>query len=124
MNNISFVSIPLLLLYEHRHLYTGDCQYNSLLLSSLIQKNIELIDIKFYCALQLSDKIAFHEKYEMTTIYFFNNKGVIKYIKNYDYDFHESFIIDVYYQWDKKYFQYDVKIDLMIKGSHNNEILF
>ena len=71
MNNISFISTPLLLLYEHRHLVTDDCQYNSLLLSSLIQKDIEVIDIKFYSVLELSDKIAFHEKYEMITIYFF-----------------------------------------------------
>ena len=38
MNNISFVSIPLLLLYEHRHLYTDDSQYNSLIISNLINK--------------------------------------------------------------------------------------
>ena len=119
MNNISFVSIPLLLLYEHRHLYTDDCQYNSLLLSSLIKKDIELIDIKFYSDRQLSDKIAFHEKYEIISIYFFNNEGVIKYyyIHNF-HKFNEPNILDVYYEWDKKYFQYyDDKINLMIKES-------
>lgn len=117
MNNISFVSIPLLLLYEHRHLFTDNCQYNSLLLSSLIQKDIELIDIKLYSALELSDKIAFHEKYEMITIYFFNNGGVIKYyyIHNF-HKFNEPNILDVYYGWNKKYFQhYDDKINLIIK---------
>lgn len=117
MNNISFISIPLLLLYEHRYLFSDNCQYNSLLLSSLIQKDIELIGIKFYTDLQLSDKIAFHEKYEIITIYFFNNGGVIKY--DYIHNFHkfnEPNIIDVYYGWDKKYFQYyDDKNNLMIK---------
>ena len=119
MNNISFIAIPLLLLYEHRHLFSDNCQYNSLLLSSLIQKDIELIDIKFYSDRQLSDKIAFHEKYEIISIYFFNNEGVIKYyyIHNF-HKFNEPNILDVYYEWDKKYFQYyDDKINLMIKES-------
>ena len=120
MNNTSFVSIPLLLLYEHRLLFSDNCQYNSLLLSSLIQKDIELIDIKFYSDFQLSEKIAFHEKYKIITIYFFNNGGVIKY--DYIHNFHKNNepnnILDVYYGWNKKIFQYyDDKINLMIKES-------
>ena len=103
MNNISFVSIPLLLLYEHRHLFTDDSQYNSLLLSSLIQKDIELIHIKLYSVLELSDKIELHEKYEISSIYFFNGKGIIKcnYIHNF-HKFNEPNILDVYYGWNKK----------------------
>ena len=121
MNNISFVSIPLLLLYEHRHLFTDDSQYNSLLLSSLIQKDIELIHIKLYSVLELSDKIELHEKYEISSIYFFNGKGIIKcnYIQNY-HKKHESYTINVFYgwyEWDKIKFQYDDKRNLMIKGS-------
>lgn len=118
MNNISFISISLLLLYEHRHLFTGDSQYNSLLLSSLIQKDIELIDINLYFALELLDKIELHEKYEIASIYFFNSKGVIKcdYIQNY-HKKHEYYIINVYYAWYEIKIQYDVKRNLMIKGS-------
>ena len=65
-----------------------------------------------YSDLELSDKIIFHEKYEIITIYFFNNEGVIKY--HYIHNFHNIF--DVYHGWDKNYFQYyDDKINLMIK---------
>ena len=49
--NIIPVEIQINLLYENRHLYTDDSQYNSLIVSNLINKNIELLDYVNYNAL-------------------------------------------------------------------------
>ncbi len=45
------VKIEFKTLYEHRHLYTDDVQYNSLMVSNLINKKIELLDYANYNAL-------------------------------------------------------------------------
>ena len=42
------VKIEFKILYEHRHLYTDDVQYNSLIISNLINQSIMLINIDTY----------------------------------------------------------------------------
>ena len=44
--NIELIEIKIKLLYENRHLFTDDIHYNSLVISNLINKNVELFDIK------------------------------------------------------------------------------
>lgn len=42
------VEIEFKTLYENRHLYTDDVQYNSLIISNLINKNVILMDVHNY----------------------------------------------------------------------------
>ena len=44
--NIELIEIKIKLLYENRHLFTDDIHYNSLVISNLINKKVELFDIK------------------------------------------------------------------------------
>lgn len=50
-------------LYENRHLYTDDVHYNSLIISNLINKKIELLDFVNYNALDGHDQWGLFVKY-------------------------------------------------------------
>ena len=49
--NIVSIKVDVKLLYENRHLYTDDSHYNSLVVSNLINKKIDLLDFVKYNAL-------------------------------------------------------------------------
>lgn len=71
--NIIPIEIRGKLLFENRHLYTDDSQYNSLIISNLINKNVILLDVQNYYA--LDDKIK---------KYFFDEKPRFNYILSKD----------------------------------------
>lgn len=48
-------------LYEHRHLYTDDVEYNSLIISNLLNKNINLLDMQSFNALDNEYKKQIYE---------------------------------------------------------------
>ena len=58
-------------LYEHRHLFTDDYQYNSLVLSHSLNEKIELLDIKKYESFNDDMKKELYTK-----IYFADNNGL------------------------------------------------
>lgn len=64
------------LLYEHRHLFTDDIQYNSLIISNIINQDIMLLDNKLYDKLDDSIKKKIYFKYiihkDGLTCYFYN----------------------------------------------------
>ena len=94
MNNISFVSIALLLLYEHRHLFTDDSQYNSLVLSHSLNEKIELLDIKKYESFNDDMKKELYTK-----IYFADNNG----LNHWYYSFNMQKFCKHILDWDIQY---------------------
>ena len=48
-------------LYENRHLYTDDTQYNSLIFSNLLNKNINLLDMQSFDTLDKEYKKQIYE---------------------------------------------------------------
>ncbi len=69
--NIIPIEIDIKTLYEHRHLYTDDVEYNSLILSNIFDRSIKLFDIKTYDKLNLDHQIQIVKGT--------NNKGNILY---------------------------------------------
>lgn len=55
--NIELIEIKIKLLYENRHLLTDDVEYNSLLLSNIINWSIKLFDKKTYFNLNLDEQL-------------------------------------------------------------------
>ena len=62
-------------LYENRHLFTDDVHYNSLIISNLINKKIELLDIETYKQIDEDSKM---EIYNLNIFYNFilDNTGL------------------------------------------------
>lgn len=76
--NIIPIEIDVKNLYEHRHLYTDDVEYNSLILSNIFNRSIKLFDKKTYDNL--------NDDYKIQIVKEANNKE--KYKK------HDTHIID------------------------------
>ena len=60
------------LLYDNRHLYTDNCQYNSLILSNIFNKPINLLDMKLYRKVKYRLEI----KTEIIDLYIFDKEGL------------------------------------------------
>ena len=60
--------VPILLkfklLYEHRHLYTDDYQYNSLIISKLVNKQIFLLELCRYDEFDFEYKLQLYHDYD------------------------------------------------------------
>lgn len=48
-------------LYVNRHLYTDDTQYNSLIISNLVNKNVNLLDVQSFYTLDNEYKIQIYK---------------------------------------------------------------
>ena len=61
--NIVPIEIKIKILYENRHLLTDDVQYNSLIVSNIINQDIMLLDNKLYDKLDDIIKKKIYFKY-------------------------------------------------------------
>ena len=70
------IEIKFKTLYENRHLYTDDNNYNSLIISNLINKKIKLLDVETYKRIDKDYKIKI---YNSSGFYNFllNNTGML-----------------------------------------------
>ena len=80
-------------LYENRHLFTDDVQYNSLIVSNLFNLNIILITIKDYDVLEYDHKKQIYREVIMSYKYILSRHGVYV-LKGYPYTL-------VFYNWQK-----------------------
>ena len=74
--NIIPVRIEFKTLYEHRHLFTDDVHYNSLIVSNLINQSINLIDIQIYEDLDIEHKRRIYERNTLSFNYILVKDGV------------------------------------------------
>ena len=74
--NITPVRIKFKTLYENRHLFTEDTQYNSLIISNLINQSIILIDIQAYDYLDIEHKRLIYESNTISFNYILVKDGV------------------------------------------------
>ena len=74
--NIVPVKIEFNTLYENRHLFTDDTQYNSLIISNLINQSIILIDIQVYDDLDIEHKRLLYERNTISFNYILVKDGV------------------------------------------------
>lgn len=74
MKSIQPIKLNAKLLYDNRHLYTDNCQYNSLMLSNIFNKPINLLDMKLY------RKVKYHldTKHEIIDLYVFDKDGLYR----------------------------------------------
>ena len=63
------------LLYNNRHLFTDDVQYNSLVLSNLTNQNIQLIPVKTFEYMSFSEK---NELFQSLSVNSFNSINFIQ----------------------------------------------
>ena len=121
--NIVPIKISGKLLYENRHLYTDDSHYNSLIISNLINKKIELLDVETYKHLGEDYKMKI---YNLNIFYNFilNNTGLFsiclfKTVKTDSFGVVERLENDIkFYSWQdlvKKYknLLFDVVFDIL-----------
>ena len=92
--NIVPIKIEFKTLYEHRYLYTDDSQYNSLIISNLINKNVILMDVHNYHALDDNIKQYVFDKnqrfnYVLSKDGLYRQKGVL-----------HSYSLEFYYHWE------------------------
>ena len=78
------VKIEFKTLYENRHLFNDDVQYNSLFISNLINQFINLIDIQIYEDLDIEHKRRIYERNTLSFNYILVKDGV--------------YILEVYYE--------------------------
>ena len=74
MYTIQPIKLNARLLYDNRHLYTDNCQYNSLILFNIFNKPINLLDMKLY------RKVKYHldTKAEIIDLYIFDKDGLYR----------------------------------------------
>ena len=74
MKSIQSIKLNAKLLYDNRHLYTDNCQYNSLILSNIFNKPIKLLDMGLYI------KVKYHldTKHEIIDLYIFDKEGLYR----------------------------------------------
>ena len=73
------------LLYNNRHLFTDDVQYNSLVLSNLTNQNLQLVPVKTFVEYiySSSEKHEVFQSLSVNSINFIYNQGLINYNKVY-----------------------------------------
>lgn len=74
MYTIQPIKLNARLLYDNRHLYTDNCQYNSLILSNIFNKPINLLDMKLYRKV----KYRLDTKDEIIDLYIFAKEGLYR----------------------------------------------
>ncbi len=74
MKSIQSIKLNAKLLYDNRHLYTDNCQYNSLILSNIFNKPIKLLDMNLYRKV----KYQLDTKHEIIDLYIFDKEGLYR----------------------------------------------
>lgn len=70
------------ILYNNRHLFTDDVQYNSLVLYNLTNQNLHLVSVKTFEYMSFSEKTELFQSQSFISISFIQKKGLIKFIYN------------------------------------------
>ena len=70
------IKISVKLLYEHRHLFTDDVKYNSLIISNAINTNVNLINVECYNKLDHYVKNVIYADNKNDYVFILDKKGL------------------------------------------------
>lgn len=78
--NLKIVYVDMKILYNNRHLFTDDVQYNSLVLSNLTNQTLHLVSVKTFEYMSFSEKNELFQSQSFISISFIQKKGLIRFI--------------------------------------------
>ena len=108
--NLKIVYVDMKLLYNNRHLFTDDVQYNSLVLSNLTNQTLHLVPVKTFEYMSFSEKNELFHSQSVISINFIQQKGLINYNQEY------GSILNLYIAWYEIPLEYE-HVSLLIRDN-------
>lgn len=108
--NLKIVYVDMKILYNNRHLFIDDVQYNSLVLSNLTNQNLQLVPVKNFEYMSFSEKTELFQSQSVISINFIQKKGLINYNQEY------GSILNRYIAWYEIPLEYE-HVSLLIRDN-------